>query len=390
MRILDQQRYWAFLKAYLIAFTSLVGLYVVLDAFAKIDEFAELIDPNEGTVAQTLDLLGRMGRFYLIQTSKFYDDLCGVISMMAAIFTVTWMQKNNELLAMLAAGVSTQRVIRPVLISAVLVQGLAVANQEFLIPRIAEELQRPPDMKASGKISKLYQCTDVNGIAVHGNCGFADTRIIERFDATLPASRFGTLLSLQAARGLHIPDTAYRAPIRGGWLLQGARISPPRAKWASALLIPLTPEQVAAFPQAGKPIEGPSYFLRSDVTFAELTRSRQWFYFASTPSLLRMMAKPIGRTERMEYAVFLHARILRPLSSLTLMFLALPLVLGGTGRNMFINLGLSLATSGIFYASAFLVQYLAKNDVVTPELAAWLPLIAFGTLAASRWDRIRT
>ena len=47
--------------------------------------------------------------------SQFYDRLCGVIGMMAAIFTVTWMQKNNELLAMLAAGISTQRVIRPVL-----------------------------------------------------------------------------------------------------------------------------------------------------------------------------------------------------------------------------------------------------------------------------------
>lgn len=383
MRILDTQRYWAFLKAYVISFTSLVGLYVVLDAFANIDEHAEIANG-------TLDLLGRMGRFYLVRTSRFYDELCGVISMMAAIFTVTWLQKNNELLAMLAAGVSTQRVIRPVLISAVLVQGIAVANQELVIPRIAEELQRPPDIQASDKITKLYQCTDINGIVLHGNSGYADKRVIEKFDATLPASRFGTLLSLQAERGRHIPENAPRGPLRGGWLLQGARISPPRAKWASSLLIPLTPDQVAAFPQAGAPIPGPSYFLRSDVTFTELARSRQWYYYASTAELLRMIAKPIGKTERTEYTVYLHARILRPLASLTLMFLSLPLVLGGTGRNMFLNLGLSLATSGIFYASAFLVQYLAKNEVVTPELAAWLPLITFGTLAVSRWDRIRS
>jgi lipopolysaccharide export system permease protein len=383
MRILDQQRYWAFVKAYVISFTSLVGLYIVLDAFANIDEHAEIA---EGT----LDLLGRMGRFYIVRTSRFYDELCGVISMMAAIFTVTWMQKNNELLAMLAAGVSTQRVIRPVLISAVLVQGLAVANQEFVIPKIAEELQRPPDIRASDKITKLYQCHDVNGLELHGAAGYADTRIIEKFDATLPASRFGTLLSLQAERARHISEAATHAPLRGGWLIQGARISPPRAKWSSSLLIPLTAEQVAEFPQAGEPIDGPAYFLRSDVTFTELVRSRQWYYYASTEELMRMMAKPIGKTERTEYAVYLHARILRPIGSLILMFLSLPLVLGGMGRNMYVNLGLSLATSGVFYASAFLVQYLAKNDVVTPELAAWLPLIAFGTLAASRWDRIRS
>ena len=54
-----------------------------------------------------------MSRYYLVHQSQFFDQLCGVIGMMAAIFTVTWMQRNNEQLAMLAAGVSTHRAIRP-------------------------------------------------------------------------------------------------------------------------------------------------------------------------------------------------------------------------------------------------------------------------------------
>ena len=44
--------------------------------------------------------------------------------MMAAIFTVTWMQRNNEQLAMLAAGISTHRAIVPVLVSSVIVSSL--------------------------------------------------------------------------------------------------------------------------------------------------------------------------------------------------------------------------------------------------------------------------
>src|SRR3954451_13403585 len=138
MRILDRERYWAFAKAYFICFTALVGLYVVIDAFSNLDEFAKRADGIK-------ELVPVMGRYYLIHMSEFYDRLCGVISMMAAIFTVTWMQKNNELLAMLAAGVSTHRVIRPVLMSAVVVSGLAVANQELIIPRFAQELQKTHD-----------------------------------------------------------------------------------------------------------------------------------------------------------------------------------------------------------------------------------------------------
>src|SRR5215210_6121028 len=118
MRILDRERYWAFIKAYVICFIALVGLYVVIDAFANLDEFSE--------VASGVKLFRNMGRYYLVKMSLFYDRLCGVIVMMAAIFTVTWMQRNNEILAMLAAGISTQRVIRPVWVATIAVGLLAV------------------------------------------------------------------------------------------------------------------------------------------------------------------------------------------------------------------------------------------------------------------------
>ena len=72
------------------------------------------------------------------------------------------------------------------------------------------------------------------------------------------------------------------------------------------------------------------------------------------------------------------------------MFLSLPLVLGGFGRNMFINLGLSLGTSALFYGVCFLSQYLGGDEVISPELSAWAPLIGFGSLAVARWDTIRT
>ena len=41
MRILDRQRYWSFLKAYVICYFSLVGLYIVIDAFSNLDEFTK-------------------------------------------------------------------------------------------------------------------------------------------------------------------------------------------------------------------------------------------------------------------------------------------------------------------------------------------------------------
>ena len=50
-------------------------------------------------------------------------------------------------------------------------------------------------------------------------------------------------------------------------------------------------------------------------------------------------------------AIFVHARILRPFLGLILLFMSLPLVLGGYGRNMFINLGFALGNSALFYGA---------------------------------------
>ena len=41
MRILDRERYRAYFKAYVICFATLVGLYIVIDAFSNFDEFSK-------------------------------------------------------------------------------------------------------------------------------------------------------------------------------------------------------------------------------------------------------------------------------------------------------------------------------------------------------------
>jgi lipopolysaccharide export system permease protein len=387
MRILDRERYWAFLKAYIICFVALVGLYVVIHAFTNLDEFTERSD---GIV----QLFRVMGQYYAIRLSLFYDQLCGIISMMAAIFTVTWMQRNNELIAMLAAGISTYRVIRPVYISAVLVCGLAVANQELILPGVAEELQKGPDDDGRRKVP-VYSNYDSNGILISGKSADRESRTVLNFNATLPVQILGVIRELQAKQARYIGPENPRTPLKGGWLLRGARISlkdPGSDEPLKTDLLVRLDDLKGFPPPVGTPgdLEGEAYFLRSDLTFQAVSRSRQWFKFASTKELLHSLSDPANSSERMEIAVFLHGRILRSLLSLNLMFLSLPIVLGGVGGNMFINLALSLGLSGVFYGVLFMSQYLGTNDILTPELAAWIPLIGFGTLAVFRWDSIKT
>jgi lipopolysaccharide export system permease protein len=389
MRILDRERYWSFVKAYFICFVALVGLYVVIDSFNNLDEFEEW-------AKSTPDLFMNMGRYYLIKMSLIYDQICGIITMMAAIFTVTWMQKNNELLAMLAAGISTQRVIRPVLVSALGISSLAIINQEFIMPRFAEELQRPPDDDGF-QLKKVWPRQDANEVFIKGFQADRSGRSVTNFEATVLVRVAGELIEIAAREAVYVSENDPKCPHKGGWVLWGGKFltAPPAGslfELTKGVLLEVEDPLACPMPKdklAGKP-GAPVYFLKTDLTFSSLTRSPQWYHFAPTLELIRALSDPSNLGERGDIAIFLHSRLIRPLLGFNLMLLSLPLVLVGTGRNMFINLGMSLGTSGLFYSVGFISQYLGGHEVYSAEMAAWAPLILFGTVAVVRWDTIRT
>src|SRR5262245_10711981 len=159
-----------------------------------------------------------MSRYYLIHQAQFFDQLCGVIGMMAAIFTVTWMQRNNEQLAMLAAGMSTHRAIRPVLVSSVLVSLVAVANQEWVIPHFGEELARRHDDDGEQKVS-VSSRYDSRGIMIQGRQADRIHRTIFPFHATIGVRNLGSIREIRGEQATYIPPDDPSARLTGGWLV---------------------------------------------------------------------------------------------------------------------------------------------------------------------------
>ena len=454
MRILDRERYWSFFKAYVICYVSLVGLFIVIDAFSNMDEFTKRADG----VAETLQV---MGRYYLIHQSLFFDYLCGVIGMMAAIFTVTWMQRNNEHLAILAAGVSTHRAIRPVLVSSVIVSTFAIANQELVMPPYAEELAKShdDDGQRTVRVSGRY---DSRSVMIDGVDADRESKTILTMYATIPVGIFGEIKEVKGQQGTYIPPDHPTAPLKGGWLIRNATINPPlddEALKTSRELITMV-DDLTGFPPPyspptaktdGQPPNGEghspppapttvrpaenafrphseipylaslpalpfclnpailkahsvfdrkvdlsrgNYFLKSSLTFQAMTRKPDWYKFACTRDLIEGLSDPSTEgTERNAVAIFVHGRILRPILGLNLLFMSLPLVLGGYGRNTFINLGLALGNTAVFYGAILFCQYLgsfAFFGLQSAPMSAWAPLLLFGTVATIRWGQIRT
>src|SRR5436309_11503635 len=175
MHLLDRMLIRSYLKAYAVCLVSLLSLYVVIDLFTNVDDFA---DQHRGLAP----ILKHIGVYYGYKLAQIFDLLCEAIVLLAAMFTVAWMQRNNELVPLLSAGVSTRRVIRPVIFAATGMLGLTAVNQELIIPRIAADLLRERDDPRGDKDVIVHGAYEPNGLHIEGRIANRRTHVVRDFD----------------------------------------------------------------------------------------------------------------------------------------------------------------------------------------------------------------
>src|ERR1022692_4368208 len=100
LKILDRQMIFNYLKAYLFCLVSLMGLFVVVDLFMNLEDFTAHRSDLQSAIKH-------VGVYYGYKSFQIFDRLCESVVLLAGMFTLAWMQRNNELLPLLSAGGST-------------------------------------------------------------------------------------------------------------------------------------------------------------------------------------------------------------------------------------------------------------------------------------------
>jgi lipopolysaccharide export system permease protein len=366
MKIVDRYILRSFLKAWLVCFATLVCLYVLIDLFNRIDDFTQAADGTSQGLARVI------ARYYGYQIVLIFDRLCGVIVLLAAMFTVAWMQRSNELLPLLAAGVPIRRVLWPVFLGTVLMVGLSVANRELLLPRVALELQNPASDPQGVKQRLAGASYEPNGILLAGQWGVRQGMVVTGFTATVPEKLAGSLLHIKAREARYVP----RGPKQpsGGWLLTEATPAD-LPYWRDSVIEVLDP---------GK------FFLHTErVDFNMLTRTRSWYQFASTYELLDELQKP--DTSRLSaLAVQMHLRLTLPVLTAIMVLMGLSVLLRDQNRNVYLNAGLCVILAGVFFGTCHVFRHLGEQEYLSPTLAAWLPVLFYGPTSLAMFDAIHT
>lgn len=377
MRIIDRYLLRQFAWVFLICFVSLNGLYVVFDAFTNLDEFIRFAN-HRGS------LLGVMAEYYAYRSVFFFDRISGVLAMISAMFTLTWIQRFNELVALMAAGISRLRVVAPVVAAAFVISLGAAANRELVIPHLRDELSRnPKDLVGDLPQEVRPRYDHLTDIFMSGKEIYRIDQRIEHPSFLLPAGldRHGKLLVAEKAF-FQAADEHHPA----GYLFRG--VTQPAGLAGLASLDRGGKRVIYSPHDSGNWLKPNECFVASEITLEQLSGTSGSREFSSTWELIRGLANP-SLDYGADVRVAVHARIVQPFLDLTLLFLGLPLVVARENRKFFLSIGICVIVVVLFMLVVLACQYLGKILLIEPALSVFLPLMIFVPLAAALFDRLQ-
>lgn len=359
------------LHAFVVVFVSLAGLYFVFDAFTNMEEFLS-------HAAETGSLAKVLASYYSCRLIWFFDATSPVISLASAMFALSWLERHNELTALLAAGVTRWRLARPVIVFSAVVALVAAGNRELLLPRIREAFARnAQDLR--GRIVQPFEPRYDNQteILFRGRGGQAEGQRIDQPSLLMPPQLGNYGSQITAAEAFWKPANGDRP---AGYLLRDVRE-------------PADIDGLPTLESDGRPVvltRSAAAWLRprecyvvSDVTFEQLMGSQNWSQYSSTIELVRAVRNPslgVGA----DIPLRIHARFMAPLLDMGLVMLGIPLVLGPSRRGVFVAVGLCVAMTVIFFLTVLGSHALVIGDAFSASVGAWMPLLILAPLAAWR------
>jgi lipopolysaccharide export system permease protein len=366
MKILDKYVAKNFLTGYCIAFCVLIGLRIIIDLFINLDAF------TTHSHLSTLDVIRNILTFYGLNTTLYFRDFAGMITVVAATFSLGRMVRQNELVAIMASGVSLKRVVGPILLLAVLLTALLVVDQEILIPSLSDKLVRKQWDVPGQESYDLWFITDGNGSLICSRRFDVETSTLHQ--PTIITRRETARLGVWEVTGQISADSAVYNAQTGKWdLVNGMFIS----KDSQARPQPIDSYDTRDLAPRDIPV-------RRRAEHKSLLSSRQLTALAAQRTKIKDLAQLYSQK---------HFRITEPIIKLVMLMVGLPVLVCRDPRSMKSAIVISFGLTATCFVTVFVCKILATEvifDRVIPELWAWLPVFIFLPIAIVSLDSMKT
>lgn len=373
MKIFDRYIFWKFFRILFLCYVSLVGVYVVFDLFTNFDDFLKAKAPF-------FRLISSVVKYYFVHSFVLVDMFVPVLMLAAAITATSLMARQNEIIALLATGISPGRMVLPILLGALAVSLALTAVREVFLPSRLVEINLSPTnfVKRSDVVDVSSAFDGWSRITVDGEKFVrSEGKILEpKILLGRNLNRYGN--RLVAKSGVYLDAEGERP---AGWLLSGAKLSD-AARGGPAWVDETVGRTVVYTPGSADWLKPDQAFVATSIDPRRLLAGDRWRFYDSTSALNAAAIDPTFARDATELTIRAHSRILRPLTDLIPLCLGLPFVFLRSDRKIFAALGFGCALAGAYIASQYVAAYFGEK-LDSSSLGVWGSLFIFVPLVVN-------
>jgi len=347
--------------SYLSAFLLVVGLYLVVDMAANLDDYVRASEAGDSPSSILV------ASYYALQLPFLYLQMSPYVTLVAGMFTAAKMARFNEVVAALNAGVGGQRLLAPIFFGATLLAvGMFVlrewatnelgARRDVLHDRLTERRDVP--------VHENFWVYDRAGRPVH----LMEYR--PAVDGSEPEIRGLSVHYVHAEGGVSIAADVARPLSDGRWALTGGQ-----RQETHEHAQPITPLETL-----------------DEVRFTPEDVALAWKGRANPMELSFSESRKLARRDptNVQYRTLLQHHLTFPLAGLVLLGVGLPFVVryerGKAGERIAVGFFLCVGYFGMEFAA----RTLGLQGQLGPLHAGWLPVLVFGALAVVLLGSMRT
>lgn len=350
--ILDWYIIKKFIGTYIYAILLIISIAIVFDFNENLSKFTQYHAPWRAIIFD-----------YYANFIPYYSNLFSPLFVfIAVIFFTSKLAGNSEIIAMLAAGVSIKRLMRPYMLSCVVIAGLTFYLNSFVIPHGTvirqnfETLYRNSKKNTSAEDIQLFVAKNTTAYIQN-----YDDQYKRGYGFSLVKIKNKKIVSHLTAMEIQydtIADSKYH------WKLSNWKIR--------------TLKGLKEHIQSGATKDTVLLMEPTDLVYS---KGQQETF--TSPELLDYISKQTSRGSGnvVQYEVEFHKRIAMSFSSFILTIIGLTLSSRKRKGGMGLSLGIGLALSFSYIMLQTVSATFAIQDNTPPILAAWIPNIIFAIIA---------
>lgn len=352
---LDRYLLLNYIPALFVCAFALVGVYVVVDLFQRLDEILALGD----------EALYMAFHYYSLFLPVMLAKLFPAIVIIAAGFALIRLAKNNEIMAMQVSGLSLYRILIPFFITATFFSFLAMLNQEIVIPSLADKLERVQTVTFDeSEVKDIFVEDQEKGLVVR----IAKYDVIEETMKGIfllgTDKEQNTFFTLLAKEGKWVGENTW-------YLTDMVRYDYQEEGWVPPVVIEK------------------ELFLKTNIRPEDMRQEERDTGLLSMRALLDLSRK---RPENPRYPVFFYSRMTYLFTGLVFLLLTTPFILGieKLKKNLFLGISAIFCIMVAFLIVTVFCINLGVTGHLHPVLAGWLPLLLFAVAGLFLFDWLGT